>query len=149
QDLRLAIDQLLFPAARECRDTSSHFSDHGSILMNSQWGRRIGVLLAKLAKSDVPVLMQGETGAGKEVLARLVHDQSSRAGQAFLKLNCAARPPELVESELFGYERGAFTGAFKSNPGKFELADGGTILLDEIGDMDFKLQAKLLQVLQD
>jgi len=93
--------------------------------------------------------LQGETGSGKEVLARQIHDRSSRAGQAFLKLNCAALPSELVESELFGYERGAFTGAFKSYPGKFELAHGGTILLDEIGDMDLKLQAKLLQVLQD
>jgi two-component system response regulator AtoC len=86
---------------------------------------------------------------GKEVLARQIHACSRRANKPFLKLNCAALPSELVESELFGYERGAFTGAFRSNPGKFELADGGTLLLDEIGDMDFRLQAKLLQVLQD
>jgi two-component system response regulator AtoC len=97
----------------------------------------------------VPVLLQGETGVGKEVLARHIHDQSQRSGKIFLKLNCAALPPELVESELFGYEKGAFTGAFKSTSGKFELANGGTILLDEIGDMDLRLQAKLLQVLQD
>src|SRR5262249_61516355 len=75
--------------------------------------------------------------------------ESPRAHRPFLKLNCAALPSELVESELFGYERGAFTGAFQRKPGMFELADGGTLLLDEIGDMDFKLQAKLLQVLQD
>jgi two-component system response regulator AtoC len=99
--------------------------------------------------SGVPVLIQGETGSGKEVLARELHAQSARANKPFLKLNCAALPSELVESELFGYERGAFTGAFQKKTGMFELADGGTILLDEIGDMDVRLQAKLLQVLQD
>jgi two-component system response regulator AtoC len=106
-------------------------------------------LLRQVGLSDVPVLLQGETGVGKEVLARQLHSHSVRAKNQFLKLNCAALPPELVESELFGYERGAFTGAFKDRPGKFEMARGGTILLDEIGDMDFRLQAKLLQVLQD
>jgi two-component system response regulator AtoC len=106
-------------------------------------------LLKQVGLSDVPVLLQGETGVGKEVLARQLHGHSTRAKNQFLKLNCAALPPELVESELFGYERGAFTGAFKDRPGKFEMARGGTILLDEIGDMDFRLQAKLLQVLQD
>jgi two-component system response regulator AtoC len=99
--------------------------------------------------SGAPVLIQGETGSGKEVLARKLHAQSTRANRPFLKLNCAALPSELVESELFGYERGAFTGAFERKAGIFELADGGTILLDEIGDMDIRLQAKLLQVLQD
>ena len=99
--------------------------------------------------SEAPVLIQGETGVGKEVLARLIHSHSPRANKPLLKVNCAALPSELVESELFGYERGAFTGAFQRKLGMFELADGGTILLDEIGDMDYKLQAKLLQVLQD
>jgi two-component system response regulator AtoC len=103
----------------------------------------------RVAASDVPLLIEGETGAGKEVLARQIHTNSARARKPFLKLNCAALPGELVESELFGYERGAFTGAFTSKPGKFELAQGGTILLDEIGDMDVRLQAKLLHVLQD
>jgi len=106
-------------------------------------------LLKQIGSSEVPVLIQGETGVGKEVIARQLCAQSPRANKGFLKLNCAALPSELVESELFGYERGAFTGAFQKKPGMFELADGGTILLDEIGDMDFKLQAKLLQVLQD
>ena len=103
----------------------------------------------KVAASDVPVLIQGETGTGKEVLARQLHALSPRAEKPFVKLNCAAVPSELIESELFGYERGAFTGAFHRKPGLFELADGGTMLLDEIGDMDIRLQAKLLQVLQD
>lgn len=106
-------------------------------------------LVAGVGWSEAPVLIQGETGSGKEVLARELHAQSPRANQPFLKLNCAALPSELVESELFGYERGAFTGAFQKKAGMFEMADGGTILLDEIGDMEVRLQAKLLQVLQD
>jgi two-component system, NtrC family, response regulator AtoC len=105
--------------------------------------------VGQIGWSGVPVLIQGETGSGKEVLARNLHGRSARANKPFLKLNCAALPSELVESELFGYERGAFTGALERKAGIFELADGGTILLDEIGDMDVRLQAKLLQVLQD
>ncbi len=119
------------------------------VLLESSWSQKAEGLLKQVGASDVPVLMRGETGVGKEVFARRLHDQSKRAGRPFLKLNCAALPSELIESELFGYERGAFTGAFKNTPGKFEMANSGTILLDEIGDMDFKLQAKLLQVLQD
>lgn len=111
--------------------------------------REIESVVAQIGWSGAPVLIQGETGSGKEVLARKLHDQSARSDKPFLKLNCAALPSELVESELFGYERGAFTGAFEKKAGIFELADGGTILLDEIGDMDIRLQAKLLQVLQD
>jgi two-component system response regulator AtoC len=106
-------------------------------------------LLTQIGASEAPVLIQGETGSGKEVVAREIHARSPRANRLFLKLNCAALPSELVESELFGYERGAFTGAFQKKAGMFETADGGTILLDEIGDMDVRLQAKLLQVLQD
>ena len=106
-------------------------------------------LISQLSDFDIPVLVRGETGVGKEVFARKLHAASKRAKGPFLKLNCAALPSELVESELFGYERGAFTGAVKNTPGKFEMANGGAVLLDEIGDMDFKLQAKLLQVLQD
>lgn len=113
------------------------------------WTKKLDMFLKHISRSEVPVLLQGETGVGKEVLARQIHSGSPRAAGPFLKLNCAALPSELIESELFGYERGAFTGAFKSSPGKFEMAESGTILLDEIGDMDFKLQAKLLQVLQD
>jgi DNA-binding NtrC family response regulator len=105
--------------------------------------------LSRVGAADVPVLLHGETGVGKEVMARRLCAYSSRANKPFLKLNCAALPSELIESELFGYEKGAFTGATIDKPGKFELAQGGTILLDEIGDMDIRLQAKLLQVLQD
>ena len=111
--------------------------------------REIQSLAGQIGWSEAPVLVQGETGSGKEVIAREFHARSPRAKKLFLKLNCAALPSELVESELFGYERGAFTGAFQKKVGMFEMADGGTILLDEIGDMDVRLQAKLLQVLQD
>ncbi|MEO8371458.1 MAG: sigma-54 dependent transcriptional regulator [Candidatus Solibacter sp.] len=111
--------------------------------------REIQSLADQIGWSEAPVLVQGETGSGKEVIAREFHARSPRAKKLFLKLNCAALPSELVESELFGYERGAFTGAFQKKAGMFEMADGGTILLDEIGDMDVRLQAKLLQVLQD
>jgi two-component system, NtrC family, response regulator AtoC len=126
--------------------------DGRKVREGSEWGQPMQDLYAAAAQvgpSEAPVLIQGETGTGKEVLARYLHSLSKRANRPFLKLNCAALPSELVESELFGYERGAFTGAFQRKPGMFEIADGGTLLLDEIGDMDFKLQAKLLQVLQD
>jgi two-component system response regulator AtoC len=105
--------------------------------------------LRRVGRSNVPVLLNGETGVGKEVMARKLWTYSNRVAKPFLKLNCAALPSELIESELFGYEKGAFTGALVDKPGKFELAQDGTILLDEIGDMDTRLQAKLLQVLQD
>jgi DNA-binding NtrC family response regulator len=104
---------------------------------------------ALIAQVDVPVLLLGESGVGKEIVARLIHKLSVRADHKMLKVNCAALPVELLESELFGYEAGAFTGAIKSKPGKFELARKGTILLDEIGEMSPLLQAKLLHVLQD
>jgi len=105
---------------------------------------------AKLvAASDIPVLVLGESGTGKEVLALFLHKMSLRSKETFLKVNCAAMPADLLESELFGYEQGAFTGAVKAKPGKFELCNGGTIFLDEIGEMPAPLQAKLLHVLQD
>ncbi len=104
---------------------------------------------ALVARVNLPVLLLGESGTGKEVVARYIHSLSRQAQQAFLKVNCAAVPSELLESELFGYEPGAFTGAARSKPGKFKLCDGGTMFLDEIGEMHPGLQAKLLQVLQD
>ena len=102
-----------------------------------------------VAKTDIPVLILGESGTGKEVIAKFIHKISARSDRGFLKVNCAAMPADLLESELFGYEQGAFTGALKSKPGKFELCDGGTIFLDEIGEVPYALQAKLLHVLQD
>ncbi len=111
--------------------------------------RAIREAISQIALSDVPVVLRGESGVGKEVVAREIHARSARHNKPFVKINCVALPSELLESELFGYERGAFTGALKNTPGKFEAADGGVILLDEIGDMDIKLQAKLLHVLQD
>jgi two-component system, NtrC family, response regulator AtoC len=102
-----------------------------------------------VARADIPVLILGESGTGKEVAAMLIHKLSTRSHRGFLKVNCAAMPADLLESELFGYEQGAFTGAVKSKPGKFEICNNGTILLDEIAEMPTSLQAKLLQVLQD
>ncbi len=110
---------------------------------------RVWSLADRIADTDVPVLLVGESGVGKDVVARRIHATSRRAAHTFVKINCAALPGELLESELFGHEKGAFTGAHAEKPGKFELAHEGTIFLDEIGEMDPRLQAKLLQVLQD
>jgi DNA-binding NtrC family response regulator len=110
---------------------------------------RIKELVAQIANTDVTVFIQGESGVGKEIIAREIHQGSPRRDKPFVKVNCAALPSELLESELFGYERGAFTGAFRLKQGKFELANYGTLFLDEIGDMAPTLQAKLLHVLQD
>jgi two-component system response regulator AtoC len=106
-------------------------------------------LVERVSDTDVTVLIRGESGTGKELVARALHASSLRKDKPFVKVNCAALPNELLESELFGYERGAFTGALQQKPGKFEFANHGTIFLDEIGDMSVTLQAKLLQVLQD
>jgi transcriptional regulator with GAF, ATPase, and Fis domain len=106
-------------------------------------------LVRRLAASDLPVLVQGETGSGKEVVARLLHRHSRRAGREFLGVNCAALPESLAESELFGHERGSFTGADARKGGVFERADGGTLLLDEVGELSTPNQARLLRVLQE
>src|SRR5271167_3213233 len=111
--------------------------------------KKIRSQAALVANVDIPVLLLGESGTGKEVLARLIHKLSPRSHRTFLKVNCAAVPADLLESELFGYEAGAFTGATHPKPGKFELCEQGTILLDEIGEMPPALQAKLLHFLQD
>jgi two-component system response regulator AtoC len=111
--------------------------------------RAIDELIERIADADVPVLLTGESGVGKDVVAREIHARSARTGRVFIKINCAALPAELLESELFGHERGSFTGAAKTKPGQFELADGGTLFLDEIAEMPVAMQAKLLQALQD
>lgn len=111
--------------------------------------RMVRSLVMRFAPLDVPVLLLGESGTGKEVIANLVHEKSARARGLFMKVNCAALPQELLESELFGYEKGAFTGANSTKPGKFQACSGGTLLLDEIGEIPPALQAKLLHILQD
>src|SRR6266403_3087636 len=123
--------------------------DVAVFISHSEKMREIWNLATKVARADVPVLILGESGVGKEVLARCIHRHSKRADKPMDKVNCAALPHDLLESELFGYERGAFTGAIGEKPGKFELADKGCILLDEIGEMPPNLQAKLLHVLED
>ncbi|MCL6414459.1 sigma-54 dependent transcriptional regulator [Aestuariirhabdus sp. Z084] len=111
--------------------------------------QQVLALARRVAGSDATVLISGESGTGKEVLARYIHQNSPRAGKPFVAINCAAIPENMLEATLFGHEKGAFTGAYNSAPGKFEMADGGTILLDEISEMDLGLQAKLLRVLQE
>jgi two-component system response regulator AtoC len=149
EDLRKALTCALDVKTEYLRPVKGTLPASRAFLGKSPRMAAIQLVLGQVGWSEAPVLIEGETGSGKEMVARELHANSPRAKRAFFKLNCAALPSELVESELFGYERGAFTGAFQRKPGMFEMADGGTILLDEIGDMDVRLQAKLLQVLQD
>ncbi len=121
--------------------------DAGSIIVRSEALQRVMKLAEKLARHPAAVLIVGETGTGKEMIARLIHNHSLRCNNPWVDVNCAAIPEHLVESELFGYEKGAFSGADAMKPGFFELADQGTLFLDEIGDLDMKVQAKLLRAL--
>src|SRR3979411_758239 len=130
-------------------DFSAHLSNGFIFPAASPAMARICSSIQQVARVDIPVLLLGESGVGKEVVARRIHQLSNRAHRSFLKVNCAALPGELLESELFGYEAGAFTGAVRAKPGQFELCNKGTILLDEIGELPPLLQAKLLHVLQD
>jgi two-component system response regulator FlrC len=123
--------------------------DFGAMIAEDPATRRVCALAQRVATSDATLLISGESGTGKEVLARFIHQHSARDGQPFLAINCAAIPENMLESMLFGYEKGAYTGAYQSRPGKFEQANGGTLLLDEISEMDLALQAKLLRVLQE
>jgi len=123
--------------------------EEGIFIYTSDKMQRIKEIIDQIANTDVTVLIQGESGVGKEVVARSIHLNSFRRERPFVKVNCAALPPDLLESELFGYEKGAFTGAYRQKQGRFELANGGTIFLDEISEMSLSLQGKLLQVLQD
>jgi two-component system response regulator AtoC len=154
QELELAIEnvvekQKLKEEVKTLKRQLDAYVDAGDILSTNPKVLKLKEIAKHVADTDVPVLITGESGVGKEVLARYIHGNSSRRDKPFVKVNCAALPNELLESELFGYERGAFTGALNDKPGKFELADKGTLLLDEIGEMTPHLQAKLLHVLQD
>ncbi len=133
----------------ERRALRERVTDPDAAIWESPALRSIRSMIDQIADTDVTVLVTGESGTGKEIVARALHRASSRRCRAFVKVNCAALPAELLESELFGYERGAFTGAAGRKQGRFELAHGGTIFLDEIGEMSPPLQAKLLQVLQE
>jgi two-component system response regulator AtoC len=151
-DIDLAVEQRLKePGIESVGDSVKEImlNDNVSFVRASKKMREIESQCKLVARADIPVLVLGESGTGKEIASLLIHKLSPRSQRSFLKVNCAAMPADLLESELFGYEQGAFTGAVKSKPGKFELCDHGTILLDEIGEMPTVLQAKLLQVLQD
>jgi len=130
-------------------ELKEHYQFERNIIGNSQPMQEVYKQLGRIAPSDITVLITGESGTGKELVARAIHFNSPRLGKPFLAINCAAIPRDLLESELFGHEKGAFTGATERKAGKFEQADGGTLFLDEIGDMSLDLQAKLLRVLQE
>src|SRR6202142_4143294 len=148
-ELTTVIDQCLGKNQQTYSGEVEELSEDVFFIAASPQMRKIRSQAALVANVDIPVLLLGESGTGKEVLGRLIHKLSPRAHRTFLKVNCAAVPGDLLESELFGYEPGAFTGATHAKPGKFELCNKGTILLDEIGEMPPLLQAKLLHVLQD
>ncbi|NUN47963.1 MAG: sigma-54-dependent Fis family transcriptional regulator [Candidatus Brocadiae bacterium] len=133
----------------ENRVLRSRIPTRTRMLGESEAIRAVRALVTRVAATDARVLVSGENGSGKELVARLIHEQSPRADRPFVDVNCAALPDTLIESELFGYEPGAFTGAARSTPGKFEQARGGTLFLDEIGDMPLSAQAKVLRVLEE
>ncbi len=147
QELSTRGEESSYPAAFV--EAGEVTSDNGLFIYASQKMQHIKAIINRVANTDVTVLIQGESGTGKEVVARSIHLNSFRRDQPFIKVNCAALPSELLESELFGYEKGAFTGAYRQKLGKFDLANGGTMFLDEISEMNLSLQGKLLQVLQD
>ncbi|MGP8270411.1 MAG: sigma-54-dependent transcriptional regulator [Terracidiphilus sp.] len=152
EDIEHSVQQCLNERGRQLADDDINeipLDENTSFVRASKRMREIESQCTLVARADIPVLILGESGTGKEVAAMLIHKMSARSQRSFLKVNCAAMPADLLESELFGYEQGAFTGAVKSKPGKFEICNGGTILLDEIGEMPTSLQVKLLQVLQD
>ncbi len=154
-----ALDAIIFKAQKAAevsaevsllkQEIKNHYQLERTIIGQSQPMQKIYKVLGKIAPADVTVLIYGESGTGKELIARAIHYNSARLGKPFIALNCAAIPRELLESELFGHEKGAFTGATERKIGKFEQAKEGTLFLDEIGDMPLELQAKLLRVLQE
>lgn len=154
EELQLAIQsafekQELLAEVKTLRQKVADLPKHWDAISSNPKMVKIKEIAKQVADVDVPVLILGESGVGKEVVARYIHAQSTRSDRPLIKVNCAALPDDLLESELFGYERGAFTGALAEKPGKFELAHKGSILLDEIGEISMHLQAKLLHVLQD
>ncbi len=134
---------------RECRDLRQKTEKKYSLIGNHPSMKTLWEEIQKIAPTNATIMIYGESGTGKELIARAVHAHSLRSKDAFVQVNCAAIPEELIESELFGHVKGAFTGATEKKPGKFELADHGTIFLDEIGDMSLKTQAKVLRVLEE
>ena len=152
-DIDLAVQECLKQPVRQPVDEDEikeiPLDENTSFVISCKRMREIESQCRLVARADIPVLILGESGTGKEVATLFIHKMSARSHRSFMKVNCAAMPADLLESELFGYEPGAFTGAVKSKPGKFEICNNGTIFLDEIGEMPAVLQAKLLQVLQD
>jgi two-component system response regulator AtoC len=134
---------------RDLREAASHTQGFGDIIGDSPGMRAVFDLIRRVGPTRSAVLITGETGTGKELVARAIHEQSPRRSELFVPVNCSAIPGELLESELYGHVKGAFSGAQTSRVGRFEAADGGTLFLEEIGDMDVRLQAKLLRVLQE
>jgi two-component system response regulator AtoC len=147
EELDAVLGRLIGPA--DTRGEAERFDPVKRAVWDTRAMAQIRGVLEQIADTNVTVLIQGESGVGKEIVARAIHEHSTRSDGPFVKVNCAALPEDLLESELFGYEKGAFTGAHARKFGKFEVASGGTIFLDEIGEMSPALQAKLLQVLQD
>jgi len=152
-DLQISLAQALRQCQRLHKAAELHdpwqTDGRSPLLGHNPMMAEVRELIERVARTDVTVLVRGESGTGKEIVARALHGASLRRGKPFIKVNCAALPTELLESELFGFERGAFTGALQAKPGKFEFAHHGTMFLDEIGETTPPLQAKLLQVLQD
>jgi two-component system nitrogen regulation response regulator GlnG len=141
--------QALTREVSQLRRLTEERFDLGGIVGGSPAMQQIFKAVGKVAGTELTVLLRGESGTGKELIARAVHENSRRRGRPFVPVNCAAIPRELLESELFGHEKGAFTGAVAARKGRFEQADGGTVFLDEVGDMDLGLQTRLLRVLQE
>jgi DNA-binding NtrC family response regulator len=148
RDIVAMADRLCIGTAKGEYVPEAAVSGGGMVAASPAMQRIIG-MLCKVMDSELPLLLQGESGTGKEMLARFVHEQCARKKRPFVAINCAAIPPELLESELFGHEKGSFTGAHAAAAGKFEAAGGGTIFLDEIGDMGQHLQTKLLRALEE
>jgi DNA-binding NtrC family response regulator len=148
-ELERVVERVLLPESKACRQKSTRQRSGRPIITNDPLMIRVLEVAEAVARSEATVLIQGESGTGKELVARFLHASSPRSNNPFVAVNCAALPASLLESELFGHEKGAFTGAQARKIGKFELAHGGTILLDEISEMDLPLQAKLLRVLQE